>query len=114
MTQEFDNPQRVAGPGELKTDPDFDGDAEWLEGQQDAAYDAAVEAGMFQEQGCLHVESLIDGSASVASLGEQLKSLMSDPPAENIFARAHRLNGDDAQREQRCNGYFSRMARNER
>lgn len=93
----------------LKDDPNFHIDEETAE-----ASARLIEEGrfgeQFQEQGCLYAGNLISDCASVASLGEQLTSLMSDPPAENIFARAHRLNGDDAQREQQCNGFYSMKA----
>jgi hypothetical protein len=90
-----DNPERVAGEGEAPSDyrrPEIDEDAEY-ERHRDEEIMAE-----FNEGATIHAYegSLVDDCKSIFEAGEQLKALRAEPPAENLFDKARRLNAEAA------------------
>jgi hypothetical protein len=94
---------------------DLDPDAEWLEQQQDAAYQAAVDAGMFDYPDNANI------IADAVSLRDQIKQIhadavlvmqMSHDTHQVLFSDLDRVldRRNDAQAEANCAGHFAMKA----
>jgi hypothetical protein len=101
--------------------PPDQGGGEWLADQQDAAYQAAVAAGVFDYPG-ERGDLATDCAAADSILGliqgiENNAAAIQQRPARSLFADLDRVLGDgknkDAGNEMSCNGHYSRMARGE-
>lgn len=100
------------GVGIHSAKPKIDPDAEWLDQQQDAAYQTAADAGMFQEQGCLYTGDL-KADCGAVPLRDQVKQIHADyvkGPGQRLFADLDRVLGDgkrdDATQAAQCSGWY--------